>query len=293
SLDAAAIGHATVAHDGFAPNHQLSFFFRGSDGERVVDFPRTSRRATIALTSADGWHGTIFEVGLVYGPAGNVPTLLEDNTLRVHALELEAPSAGTRARAALTRLAQIAPRVGSDINVLPGALVAIAGAALLLGLVGAAATRARTRHAMLALALFAFALAELAIWRQWLVSHQDASAIAAARRASNRPIEFDWELVGIASRIREALGPESSRVAFLLAFEDPYVADRLKFHLLPLRAWRGQGIAPDPDRCLFVLTDRDTPAPLLREDTAFGPVALATLADAPPECRWNTLPSSR
>ena len=114
-----------------------------------------------------------------------------------------------------------------------------------------------------------------------------------SRRAANRSIELDWELVGIAARIREAFDGDAARVAFLLAFEDPYVADRLKFHLLPLRAWRGVGIAPSAGLCLLVLTDREMPAPLLREDTAFGPVALASPADAPPECRWNTLPSSR
>ena len=292
-LDAATVGHATIRHRGFAPQHELSLYFRNAEGEHVVEVPRTQRRATIALGPAQGWRGTIVELGLVYGPAGNIPTLVGDNTLRVEAVELRPASASGRVAAAISQLAAIAPRIGSNINILRGRLAMLPGAVLLLALVAAAMLGGRARRAALAVALFAFVLAELALWRQWLVLHGDTGRIADARRAAGRPLDLDWQLVELAARVRAAIPGDAQRVGFLLSFDDPYVADRLKYHLLPLRAWRGVPAPTAPGLCLLELGDREVAAPLLREETAFGLVVLATPADARPECRWNSLPSPR
>lgn len=294
SLDAAAFAYATVTHDGLAPRHALSLYFRNADGEHVVELPRTQGRATITLDAAAGWQGKVTEVGLVYGPDGNVPTLLSDNTLRVRSLELEPATSAARVRAAATRWSRIEPRRGSDNNLLlGGGLVAACGALLALALVLAAVLRGRGRRVMLGVAVLAFVLAELLLWRQWLVLHGDTAAIAQARRAADAPLELDWELVQLAERIRTGLGADAQRAEFQLAFEDPYVSDRLRFHLLPLRAWRDAAVVPREGICVFDLTDREIPTPLLREETSFGPVVLARPGNATTECQWNSLRSSR
>lgn len=293
ALDAGTIAYATIEHGGLAPRHELSLYFRNSRGEHVIEVPRTQRRATIALDARSGWQGTVTEVGLVYGPDGNVPTLVADNTLHVHALALEPASTAARARAAATRLARIEPRRGPDNNLLQGGgLVAVCGASLALALVLAAVARGGARRVSLGLAAAAFVLAEVALWRQWLVQHADTVEIAAARRAAGAPLELDWELVAIAQRIRDGLAGDAPRAEFQLAFEDPYVADRLRFHLLPMRAWRDASVIARERTCVLQLTDREIPGAYLHEQTAFGPVVLAA-SNATPECRWNSSPSPR
>ena len=294
SLDAAAFAYATVTHDGLAPRHELSLYFRNADGEHVIELPRTQGRATIAIDAASGWQGTVTEVGLVYGPDGNVPTLLADNTVRIRSLALEPATPAARARAVATRWSRIEPRRGSDNNLLlGGGPVAVCGALLAIALVLAAVLRGRVRRVALGLAALAFVLAELLLWRQWLVLHGDTAAIAQARRAADLPLELDWELVQLAERIRTGLGADAQRAEFQLAFEDPYVSDRLRFHLLPLRAWRDAAVVPRAGICAFDLTDREIPAPLLREETSFGPVVLARPGNATAECQWNSSPSLR
>ena len=294
SLDAASITHATVVHDGLAPNHQLSLYFRNGDGEHFLELPRTLGTATVALDGARGWRGTIGEVGLVYGPAGNVPTLLPDDTLVVRSIALEGPADGGATRAALTRIATIEPRIGSSINMLPrGGPFVYAGAAVALALVLAVFLRGRARVVVLAAGTLAFLAAEALQWRQWLVVHDDAARIAQARRAASLPLDLDVELVRIADRLRASLASAPAPVVLRLAFEDPYVANRMRFHLMPLRA-AAQPLAAAARRdCVLDLGDRAAGTPLLAEETAFGAVVLSVPADAAPECRWNTLPSPR
>lgn len=294
ALDAASITHATVVHEGLAPGHQLSLYFRNADGEHFVDLPRTLGSATVALDAQQGWTGTIAEVGLVYGPAGNVPTLLPDDTLVVRAVVLEAAGTLGAARAALTRLATIEPRIGSSINMLPrGGAFVVAGAVLAAALLVASLLRGRARRLALVAGAVAFVAAEAVMWRQWLVLHDDAARIAAARRAASLPLDLDVELVRIAERVRASLAAAPQPVALRLAFEDPYVANRMRWHLLPLRA-AVHPLAAAPARgCLLDLGDRPAGSPLLSEETAFGAVVLSVPADAPPECRWNSLPSPR
>ncbi|HVF34751.1 MAG TPA: hypothetical protein VND91_05455 [Candidatus Saccharimonadia bacterium] len=292
-LDAGTIAYATIEHGGLAPRHELSLYFRNADGEHVVEVPRTQRRATLALAAQSGWRGTVTEVGLVYGPDGNVPTLLADNPLPVPELALAPAPAAARARATATGLARIEPRRGPDNNLLlGGGLVAACGAALALALVFAALARGRGRRASLALAAVAFVASEVVLWRQWLVQHADTVEVAAARREAGVPEELDWELVAIAERIRAGLAGDAPRAEFQLAFEDPYVADRLRFHLLPMRAWRDASVIAREGTCVLVLTDREIPGAWLEEQTAFGQVVLAA-SNATPECRWNSSPSPR
>lgn len=294
ALEAASIAHATVVHEGLAPNHQLSLYFRNAAGEHFVDVPRTLGPATVALDARQGWTGTIAELGLVYGPAGNVPTLLPDDTLVVRSVALEAAGAVGATRAALTQLAAIEPRIGSSINMLPrgGAFVA-AGAVLAVALLLASLLRGHARRVVLVAGALAFVAAEAVMWRQWLVLHDDAARIAAARRAAALPLDLDVELVRIADRLRALLAAAPQPVALRLAFEDPYVANRMRWHLLPLRA-AAQPLAAAARRgCVLDLGDRPAGTPLLAEETAFGAVVLSVPADASPECRWNSLPSPR
>jgi hypothetical protein len=294
ALDATQVTHATIEHEGLAPSHQLSLFFRNDDGEHFVELPRTLGSATVALDATQGWTGTVVEVGLVYGPAGNVPTLLPDDTLVVRSIAFEGPGGGVRTRAALTRFAAIEPRIGSNINVLPrgGAFVA-GGAVLALSLLVASLVRGRARRLALATGVLAFLVAEAAMWRQWLVLHDDASRIAQARRAASLPLDLDVELVQIGERLRTALAAAPQPVAVRLSFEDPFVAQRLRFHLLPLRAATLPLAAAERRACLLDLGDRATGTPLLSEETAFGALVLSVPADAPKECRWNSLPLLR
>ena len=294
AIDASGISYARVEHEGLAPGHQLSLYFRNGAGEHVVDFPRTPGRATIALDAGNGWSGTVTEVGLVYGPIGNIPTLVPDDTLRVRGVALEPDSAWQRLRAAATRTWRIEPRIGLHINLLPErTFVAIAGAIVFAALVVAALGGPRRRRAALVVAALAFVSVEALLWRQWLALRIDDEAIADARRASNAPLDVDWPLAQAAAAIRARYDRQRDRVAFRLAFEDPYVADRLKWHLLPLRAWRDADPAIAGSPCIVEIGDRPAAPPDWRSETAFGPVAVRVLPEAPPECAWTSSPSSR
>ena len=294
ALDATTVRYARVEHEGLAPGHQLSLYFRNATGEHVVDFPRTKRRATIALSEAEGWSGTVTDLGLVYGPVGNVPTLIPDDTLRVRALALEPASAWQRVRAFATRAFRIEPRIGSQINLLPDrAPVWIGGGVLLAALAVAAFGGAPRRRLAFVVAALAFMAVEAVLWRQWLTLRAADDTIADARRAANAPLDVDWPIVQAAAAIRARYARHGDRVAFTLAFEDPYVADRLKWHLLPLRAWRDADPAALGAPCTVALGDRPKTRPDWQAETAFGPIALSTPADAPPECAWTSSPSSR
>jgi hypothetical protein len=294
AIDASTVGYARVEHEGLAPGHQLSLYFRNAAGEHVVDFPRTKRRATIALTEAGGWSGTVTDLGLVYGPVGNVPTLIADDTLRVQALAFEPASAWQRVRAFATRAFRIEPRIGSQINVLPDrAPVWIGGGVLLAALAVAAFGGSRRRRLAVVVAALAFVSVEAVLWRQWLTLRDADDAIADARRAAGAPIEIDWPIVQAAAAISARYAAHGDRVAFHLAFEDPYVADRLKWHLLPLRAWRDADPASLGAPCVVALGDRPSTRPDWQAETAFGPIALSIPAEAPEECAWTSSPSSR
>ena len=294
ALEASTLAYARVEHDGLAPGHQLSLYFRNAAGEHVVDFPRTKRRATIALEEAAGWSGVVSDLGLVYGPVGNVPTLIADDTLRVRALALEPPSAWQRMRAFATRAFRIEPRIGSQINLLPDrAPVWIGGGVLIAALAVAAFGGPRRRRVAFVVAALAFVALEAVLWRQWLALRTADDAIADARRATGAPLEVDWPIVNAAAAIRARYAAHGDRVAFTLAFDDPYVADRLKWHLLPLRAWRDAEAAVLGAPCVVALGDRPSTRPDWQAETAFGPIALSIPADAPEECAWTSSPSSR
>lgn len=287
SVDADELAYARVAHEGLAPSHELSFYFRAADGDHFVPVPATTGPATIELHADHGWRGRISAVGLVYGPAGNIPTLVPDNAIRIGTLALQPPSTGARLAAQWTQLWRIAPWVGSRNHVLArSALVAASGAAFALALLLAVRARPRARRAALASALAAFALVEFAIVRQWLVLRGETAAIAQARAEASAPPGLDWQLVHIAERLRAAAAGRERDVAFALSFEDAYVSDRLRFHMLPLRARRDVAYDAPDGVCLLSLGDRAAGEVLWESGTAFGPVVLSLPPDAGSQCRW-------
>ncbi len=291
-LEAEGLAYAHVDHDGLAPSHALSLYFRASDGTHIVDVPQTSGGATVALAAAQGWRGRITEIGLVYGPQGNIPTLVE-SSIRVHGVTLAPPSFGARFAAAWSSLWRIAPWLGSRNHVLArNTLVASAGVIVALALLAAAIAPRRGRRFAFTVALAAFVLVEFAVWRQWLVLRDETSAIASARAAAGVPPELDWQLVRFAEGVRRHYEGREHELAFALGFDDSYVSDRLRFHLLPLRARRDIAYVPPAGVCLLKLGDEEVETPLLRRETAFGAVVLSLPADAGPECGWISSRSS-
>lgn len=296
SIDADAARYLRIRHDGLAPQHELSLFFRAADGEHTVDLPVTTGDATVSLDAVEGWRGTIVELALVYGPAGNIPSLVADDTLTVHRLAFEPESSAARARAAWTEAARIRDWRGTSNHVLPYNAAVLAGGALAaLALAAAVLLRGRARRGAAVGFALAFVLVQAVVWRQWLVLRDGAERVSNDRRAAGEPLELDWQLVAVADALKAALADARDRVGFVLRFEDPYTTERLRWHLVPFHARRGDDATLlASDRCALVLSDRvDAADAVWSVETAFSPVVL-TLADGmKPACRSLSLPRSR
>ena len=287
-IDASRYRYVTVEHGGLAPRQALSLYVRTADGEHAIDIPETARSATVALTEAAGWRGTVSEVGLVLGPQGNIPTLGEPPRFELRRLRMEPAGAGAAWRERATRALRITGWTGLSINVLPGGMLTAAGGAMVfVAVLLAALSRGRRKRVALALLVGGLLVVELATGRQLVEQRRETAQVVAARDAQQRPRDLDWELVEFAARLRpvaSALGPQTR---FEIVSGDPFVAARLRYHLLPWRVTPA-ATAPGPDLpgCAIRIGDQQAPVQaraLALAQTSFGPLQ-ATVAKEDPEC---------
>lgn len=294
-IDADAAPYVTIEHDGLAPLHQLSLYFRAADGEHTIDLPSTRGAVTARLSAENGWRGRITELALVYGPAGNVPTGLADDTLRIRGIEFAPDSPGASLAAFRSREFQTFDFRGRSNNVQPATALSVwfgmaAAIALAIAVFGGARGRKLGRIAFATV----FALWLAVAFRQWFVLRESSEAVSDARRASNRALELDADLADVAKRVKSALAGREDEVSFVITHADEYVAERMRFHLLPFRArYRQPEAWLVGEHCVFAVDgDPESPSPH-RADTPFGPVVFNVASRNPDACRSYSLPRLR